>query len=150
MVTKSLSSNVLGRLEIEPRYTQQIAEDAQHLPRGTRLAERLDDTVEALHATFGVDEGARGLGKRRDGQKDISAIARGIGKRRECDHEFGLLEGRHRTRGISQVAIGFDMHQQASLERTVEHGRRVASSIDGQRVDELRSDGVGRRSQVTH
>ena len=60
----------------KPGEAEQVAEHAQHLPRRPRLAERLDDAVEALHAAFGVDEGAGGLGERRDRQQHVGDVAR--------------------------------------------------------------------------
>ena len=65
------SSDVSSR---EARQAEQVAQHAQHLPGRPRVAERLDDAVEALHAAFGVDEGARRFGERRDRQQHVGDV----------------------------------------------------------------------------
>jgi hypothetical protein len=70
----SASSRTSSDVSKRSRQAEQVAEHAQHLPRRPRVAARLDDAVEALHAPFGVDEGARGLGERRDRQQHVGDV----------------------------------------------------------------------------
>jgi hypothetical protein len=66
------ASTSLRGLELEALQAQHVAQHAQHLPGRARFAQRLDHGVEALHAAFGVDEGARRLGPRRDRQQHVA------------------------------------------------------------------------------
>ena len=116
-------AHVFRRLEVEARQAEQVAEHAQHLPGRPRLAERLDDAVEALHPAFGIDEGARGFGERRDRQHHVGDVrGRGLERGQRDDH-VGRGERGARGGRVGGVERRLDVEQQHRLEpaRPPEH-----------------------------
>ena len=83
---------------VEARQAEQVAQHAQHLPGRARLAQRLDDAVEALHPAFGVDEGAGGFGERGDRQQHVGDVGRRVLEGRQRHHQARAGQRRARPR----------------------------------------------------
>src|SRR5690606_15982802 len=66
--------HVLGRLVLEAGEPEQVAEHAQDLPSGPRLANRRSGAWAALPHAFEVDVCARSLGESADGQQDVGDL----------------------------------------------------------------------------
>ena len=143
------SRTCFRRFVIEARHAEQVAEHAQHLPAGTRVAERPHRAVEALRAAFAVDEGAGGFGERRDRQHarrrtpcaplrygenamTVSACASAV------DGWLRIRACRTRARRSSS-SIG--------LARLLDHLPRVQAALPRQRAGEIAADRVGRLGQ---
>ena len=132
-------------LEREARQAEQVAEHAQHLPRRPRVAARLDDAVEALHAAFGVDEGARRLGERRDRQQHVGdVVRRGLNGAQRDDHLGAGRARRARAAPSAASSAGsmFSSRHALSGAPAPSICAGVQAACAGQRADELRADGV--------
>ena len=135
-------TDVVDRLEIEARQPEQRPQDAQHLPRGARLAERLHHAVERLRAPFAIDERARGLGVRADGQQRVGVV-RAVPERRHHDDEVGLLERGARRDRVRAVELRLRAEQEVRLARLREHRPRVQSVLGlRHRIGDVAPDAV--------
>ena len=147
-ITQRFGAHIFRSLEIEALQVQHVAQHAQHFPGRPRFAQRLHDAMETLNAPFGVDEGARGLGERRDGQQHVGAIQRSGLERGQRDHHVGQLQGRECSGGIGGIERRFDVQQQARFERTAQHLSRVEPAVAWHGTHELRAHGVGGFGQI--
>ncbi len=113
-------AHVLDRVEGEPGQPEQRTEDAQHLPRGTGLAQRLHDAVPRLRAALAIDERAGGFRERADRQQHVGVL-RAMPERRHHHDEFGLLERAARRDRIRAVELGLRAQHEIGLARIGEH-----------------------------
>ena len=90
---------------VEPGQPEQRCRARAAPSSRARLAERLHDAVERLHAALAVDERAGGLGERRDRQQHVGVL-RAVPERRQHDDELGLLERGARRDRIGAVELG--------------------------------------------
>ena len=120
--------DLVDRLVGEAVAAQQRAEHAQHLPRRPRVAARLDHAVEALDAALAVDEGAGGLGERRDRQQRVGVL-RAVAERGQRDDEFRLLQRGARGDRVGAVELGLGVQQQVGLARIGQHRGGVEAAL---------------------
>ena len=116
--------------------------------RRTRLAQRTGDALERLHAAFGVDEGAGGLGERRDRQQHVGDVGGGVAERRHRDDQARAAERGARGGGVGGVELGLDVQQEQRLHRLRQHLAGVQAARARQRVDQLRADVVAGLAEV--
>jgi hypothetical protein len=132
----------------EAAQIQNVAQNAQHLPGRTGVALGLDHTVEALHAAFGIDEGAGGFGEGSNGQHHVGVFqGRGVLESGHEDHQAGLFEGGQDQLRVGAVEFRFQTHQHIALLRLLEHGASVGSA--GQCPAGMAADSVGRFAEET-
>jgi hypothetical protein len=114
-------ANGLRAVVVEARQIQQVAEHAQHLPRRPRLADRLDDAEKTLHRAFGIDEGARRLGERRNRKQHVGVVDRGVTERRHRHHQASTLQRGARSRRVGTVVRGLTVQQPQRIHGLRQH-----------------------------
>ena len=134
-------AHVGNRLGAEALEVQHRAQHAQHLPPWPRVALRLHDALELLHAPLAVDERAGGLGERRDRQQDVR-VRLAVRIRAHHDDEVRLFERTARGHGIGEVELGFGVQQHVRLARIREHRVHVHAAGLRMRARDMRADGV--------
>ena len=113
---------------LEAAHSEQVPEDAQHLPRRPRLAERPHHAFEALRRAFGIDERPGSFGERRDRQQHVRVFRCLVLVRAHRDHEFCCLHRRDRLKRIMGIQLGFDAEQEIRLARLCEHAGGIEAS----------------------
>ena len=125
--------HLLRGIEVEPGQAQQVAEHAQHLPAGRASPSGRTEAVEALHAAFGADEGAGGLGERRDRQQHVADI--GL-ERRQVDDELRAIG----DPGVCAIELRVEIRAVPGLF----YGQVPASPPAGRQSRDVAADAVGR------
>jgi hypothetical protein len=84
--------------------------------------------VEALHAAFGVDEAAGGLGERRDGQQHVGVRHHGILERVSATTIPAFQRGPGRG-SVRRIQHRLGVQQQQRLHRLGQHLARVQPAL---------------------
>jgi hypothetical protein len=129
----------------EPLELQQVAEHAQDLPAGTRLARRRDRARVALPAALEVHVGARGLGEGAHRQQHVGVTQQLFaGVRGDGDHA-----GRSGERGLGGDRIGEVVarldgaDQQIGALRRTQHRERIEPGVFAALRQDARERGTG-------
>ena len=139
--------HLLRAVKVQIGRIQHARQGAQYLPCGACFGQGLDHCMEALQAPFGIDEAARGLAERADGQQHIADVEVGF-ERTQGDDGLRRLQALQRRFARCAIPLRLYLQQHRRLECALHHlaGVQAASLRHGTHA--LGAHGVGRLGQV--